>query len=111
MWFQCRLPFILHSQHKYFGIRVLYSFVSHIVELSNSYVYRFMVTIQDEDNMTSALVNQGPLSVLINAELLQFYHSGVWDPIVKCDPKELDHGMCIESGRPAPPLCEGTRLL
>ncbi len=43
--------------------------------------------------MVSTLINQGPLSVLINAELLQFYHSGVWDPIVKCDPTALYHGM------------------
>ncbi len=48
--------------------------------------------MQSEEEMMSVLVNQGPLSVLINAELLQFYHSGVWDPIVKCDPASLDHG-------------------
>lgn len=40
----------------------------------------------------AALLQQGPLSVCINAVLLQFYHSGVWDPIVKCDPSGLDHG-------------------
>ena len=51
--------------------------------------------MQSEEEIMSALVNQGPLSVLINAELLQFYHSGVWDPIVKCDPTSLDHGMPI----------------
>ena len=41
----------------------------------------------------SELVSRGPLSVAINAELLQFYHSGVWDPIFPCNPKALDHGM------------------
>lgn len=45
--------------------------------------------------MQIALLKQGPLSVLINAELLQFYHSGVWDPFIKCDPQGLDHGNTI----------------
>ena len=44
--------------------------------------------------MQSELVSRGPLSVLINAELLQFYHSGVWDPFTSCNPTELDHGEC-----------------
>ena len=41
--------------------------------------------------MQHELASRGPLSVAINAVLLQFYHSGVWDPIVRCDPI-LDHG-------------------
>ena len=45
--------------------------------------------------MQTALLQQGPLSVLINAELLQFYRSGVWDPFFKCDPQGLDHGNII----------------
>ena len=40
------------------------------------------------------LVNHGPLSVLLNAELLQFYHSGVYDPIF-CDPSALDHAVLL----------------
>ena len=42
--------------------------------------------------MQAALIKQGPLSVLINALLLQFYRSGVWDPFLKCNPQSLDHG-------------------
>ena len=42
--------------------------------------------------MQTELVSRGPLSVLMNAELLQFYHSGVWDPIFGCDPTQTDHG-------------------
>lgn len=45
--------------------------------------------------MQAALIKQGPLSVLINALLLQFYRSGVWDPILKCNPQSLDHGNII----------------
>ena len=45
--------------------------------------------------MQAELVSRGPLSVLINAELLQFHHSGVWDP-PGCDPTALDHGMRAE---------------
>ena len=41
--------------------------------------------------MMAALVSTGPLSVLIDASTLQFYHSGVWDPLV-CDSTDLDHG-------------------
>lgn len=50
---------------------------------------------KDETTMLSSLLKQGPLSVLINAEFLQFYHSGVWDPILKCDPKSLDHAVLL----------------
>eukprot|EP00118_Oscarella_pearsei_P004861 m.21485 g.21485 ORF g.21485 m.21485 type:complete len:386 (+) comp28181_c0_seq3:60-1217(+) len=34
----------------------------------------------DETEMQAQLVSKGPLSVLMNAELLQYYHSGVWHP-------------------------------
>jgi hypothetical protein len=43
----------------------------------------------------SALVERGPLSIAINALTLQFYHSGVWDPILPCDPTSLDHAVLI----------------
>lgn len=41
----------------------------------------------------SQLISRGPLSIAMNANLLQFYHSGVYDPILPCDSKELNHGM------------------
>ncbi|XP_019851717.1 PREDICTED: cysteine proteinase 15A-like isoform X2 [Amphimedon queenslandica] len=50
---------------------------------------------KDEVEMQAALIKQGPLSVLINALLLQFYRSGVWDPILKCNPQELDHAVLL----------------
>jgi cathepsin F len=36
----------------------------------------------------------GPLSVALNAELLQFYHKGVFNPIF-CNPKSLDHAVLL----------------
>ena len=44
--------------------------------------------------MQAELVSRGPLSVLLDAEFLQFYHSGVWDPWF-CDSSDLDHGVCV----------------
>ena len=54
--------------------------------------------------MQSELVARGPLSVLINAEFLQFYHSGVWDPLLPCDPTSLDHGKVYSTLRYPGPL-------
>ncbi len=36
----------------------------------------------------------GPLSVALNAEMLQFYHKGVFNPIL-CNPKNLDHAVLL----------------
>ena len=49
--------------------------------------------------MLTELYQRGPLSVLINAITLQFYHKGVWDPLLACSPSDLDHGKytCILS--------------
>lgn len=61
-------------------------------------------TSQNEDDIAEQLMNVGPLSVALNAELLQFYHRGVFDPI-SCDPTALDHavlmvGWGVESKKP-----------
>jgi len=51
--------------------------------------------------MLTELYQRGPLSVLINAMILQFYHKGVWDPLFACSPSDLDHGKlhnCLMSG-------------
>ena len=44
--------------------------------------------------MQGTLVSRGPLSVLMDATWLQFYHSGVWDPW-ECSDTDLDHGVCV----------------
>jgi hypothetical protein len=41
--------------------------------------------------MAHVLMETGPLSIALNALLLQFYRSGVFDPVM-CNPKNLDHG-------------------
>lgn len=57
--------------------------------LQNTYV------LQNETSIAEQLIKLGPLSVALNAELLQFYHHGVFDPpSFACDPKNLDHGLC-----------------
>ena len=36
-------------------------------------------------------MEKGPLSVMMNADTLQFYKEGIWDPLF-CDSTSLDHG-------------------
>ena len=43
----------------------------------------------------SELATRGPLSIALNAMLLQFYHSGVWNPLLRCDPTSLDHAILL----------------
>ena len=49
---------------------------------------------QDEDQMAAYLVKNGPLSIGINAQWMQFYNSGISNPKV-CNPAGLDHGVLI----------------
>lgn len=56
----------------------------------------------DEEQIASALVAQGPLSVLLDASQLQYYKSGVWDghieslsPALGCKPSNLDHAVLL----------------
>lgn len=54
------------------------------------------VAIQgDEADMMSQLVTRGPLSILINAELLQLYHSGVWSPPKIFCGNDTDHAVLL----------------
>lgn len=57
-------------------------------------VKSWVAVAKDESVMQAELVSRGPLSVLINAELLQFHHFGVWDP-PGCDPTSLDHAVLL----------------
>lgn len=50
---------------------------------------------KNETVIQHELVSRGPLSIAINAETLQFYHSGVWDPLLPCDPTSLDHAVLL----------------
>lgn len=49
---------------------------------------------EDENQIKAYLFTNGPLSVALNAEQLQFYSGGVFNPM-RCDPKNLDHGVLM----------------
>ena len=52
----------------------------------------------DEDQIAAQLMARGPLSVLLDATMLQYYKRGVWDPkILKCksDGTDLDHAVLL----------------
>ncbi|XP_063410376.1 procathepsin L-like [Mytilus trossulus] len=49
---------------------------------------------QNETVVAEQLMKIGPLSIAINAELLQLYHKGVFEPH-HCDPKNLDHAVLL----------------
>jgi len=50
-----------------------------------------------EDQMAAYLVQNGPISVALNADLLMSYDSGIINPSSDddCDPTELDHALLI----------------
>lgn len=46
--------------------------------------------------MARALMQYGPLSIGINAKLMQLYDGGIAQPSAEdCDPEELDHGVTL----------------
>jgi hypothetical protein len=50
----------------------------------------------DEAEIKRHLVEVGPLSAALNAALLQFYYSGVYNPYdFLCDPDSLDHAVLL----------------
>ena len=49
---------------------------------------------KNEAAMRNALVQHGPLSVILNAHQLQFYKHGVWNP-PDCDPSDLNHAVLL----------------
>lgn len=50
--------------------------------------------VQNETEIAAQLMEHGPLSVALNAQLLQFYFRGVFDPFL-CNPKALNHAVLL----------------
>jgi cathepsin F len=51
---------------------------------------------EDEETIKQMLYSTGPLSVALNADVLQFYNGGIIDyDANECDPQGLNHGVAI----------------
>eukprot|EP00801_Mesodinium_rubrum_P005164 Mrub_05167.p1 GENE.Mrub_05167~~Mrub_05167.p1 ORF type:complete len:366 (+),score=119.75 Mrub_05167:130-1098(+) len=51
---------------------------------------------EDEEEIKRVLVEKGPLSVVLNAALLQFYKGGIFNPWdMFCNKKSLDHAVLL----------------
>jgi cathepsin F len=56
-----------------------------------------MAQTEDEEVIKTMLFQNGPLAIAINANPLQFYFGGIFNPWFSwiCDPASLDHGVLI----------------
>jgi len=48
----------------------------------------------DENEIASTLIDKGPLSVLLDASTLSFYHKGIYNPTI-CNDEELNHAVLL----------------
>lgn len=48
----------------------------------------------DENQLAQWLIDNGPVSIAINAGPMQYYVGGIADPLL-CNPKHLDHGVLL----------------
>ncbi len=52
----------------------------------------------DEEQLRAYIMQHGPVSIALDAGLLQFYFGGIVDPFfpdLECDPTSLDHALLI----------------
>jgi len=52
----------------------------------------------DEENLRAYVYQNGPVSIALDADLLQYYYGGIIDPFFpayECDPTELDHALLL----------------
>lgn len=59
-----------------------------------AYITSWKMLPTKEDELAAWLSANGPVSVAINAEWLQFYMGGISDPMW-CNPQNLDHGVLL----------------
>jgi cathepsin F len=53
-------------------------------------------TSLNETDIALQLMKYGPFSIALNAELLQFYFGGIFDPLDSlCNPKNLNHAVLL----------------
>jgi len=65
-------------------------------DLAKAQVTGFVEVPKNETQMAAWLMKNGPISIGINANAMQFYYGGVSHPWkFLCNPKQLDHGVLI----------------
>jgi cathepsin F len=56
----------------------------------------WLKTSRNETEIAYHLMNRGPLSIALNAELLQFYFGGIFDPFDRiCNRDNLNHAVLL----------------
>lgn len=50
---------------------------------------------ENETDIAAQLMSTGPLSVALDATMLQFYHKGVFNPIFGCSKTHLNHAVLL----------------
>ncbi len=73
--------------------------------LENLKVVDWKQTSENETDIALQMMKIGPMSVALDATMLQFYHKGIFDPILGCSKTHLNHavlmvGWGIEKDRP-----------
>lgn len=60
-------------------------------------IQSFSFVTQDEEELKQALIENGPLSAALNAQMLQYYIGGIFYPKwpFTCDPKLLNHAVLL----------------
>ncbi|KAL5008093.1 hypothetical protein ScPMuIL_013674 [Solemya velum] len=81
------------SKYEYDGKDEKCKFVKQDVKV---YINSSVAISKDENEMAAWLAKNGPISIGINANVMQFYFGGISHPWkIFCNPKNIDHGVLI----------------